>query len=164
MAGSRGSRRTGTHKSTVIRVWKTPVFAAAVVLGLPVLAMAEAAQFRIAAQPLPSGLKAFADQSNMEILYQYDDISGIAGNAVVGEIDKHEALARLLQNTGLEAVYSSDHAATIRRVTASKAKQPAAPPQAGEKKAENSQSRDSLRLARTDQDIPAQDTPLANAS
>jgi iron complex outermembrane recepter protein len=80
------------------------------------MAMADSAQFNIPAQPLPIALKAFATQAHMQLLYQYDAVKSAKGNPVSGDIEKHVALTQLLRNTGLEAVYSSDSAAAIRRV------------------------------------------------
>jgi outer membrane receptor protein involved in Fe transport len=92
------------------------ICASAVLLTVPAMAMADAARFNITAQPLPAALKAFADQAHMQVLYQYDAVSGATGNAVSGKLDKHAALEQLLKNTGLEAVYSSETAATIRPI------------------------------------------------
>src|SRR5207237_6471601 len=60
------------------------------------------------AQPLPSALKAFAAQAHIQLFYVYSVVADTRGNAVQGELDTREALAALLRNTGLEAVYSSD--------------------------------------------------------
>ena len=83
-------------------------------LTTPAMARAESARFDIAAQPLPAALKAFAGQAHMQLLYEHDAVAGTNGNAVIGELDKQTALIQLLRNTGLEAVYSSESAATIR--------------------------------------------------
>jgi len=78
------------------------------------MARADHARFDIAPQPLPAALKAFAAQSHMQLLYQYDAVANATGNAVVGELETHAALEQLLRNTGLEVVYSSRGTATIR--------------------------------------------------
>jgi iron complex outermembrane recepter protein len=78
------------------------------------MALADSARFDIAAQPLPQALKAFAAQAHMQLLYQFNDVAKAMGNAVSGDLEKHEALARLLKNSGLEIIYTSDSAATIR--------------------------------------------------
>ena len=96
--------------------WQSLIVAAGLTAALPAMAIADSASFHIAAQPLPMALKAFADQANMEILYSYADISNITGNAIAGKLDTHDALKALLRNTGLEAVYTSKHAATVRPV------------------------------------------------
>lgn len=72
------------------------------------------AWFEIAAQPLPTALKVFASQAGIQLLYEPSAVALARGNAVHGQLDKHAALGRLLHNTGLEVVYSSSGAATIR--------------------------------------------------
>jgi hypothetical protein len=81
---------------------------------VPLLSLAAEARFYIDRQPLPAALKAFANQSHMQLLYQYDTVAGFTGNAVSGELDTHAALESLLRHSGLQIVYSSDSAATIR--------------------------------------------------
>src|SRR5581483_7377238 len=152
MVGSRESFRTRVCRSSVITAWQALLYATAIAVGLPVMAMADSARFQIAAQPLETGLKAFAEQADMEILYQYSEISGIAGNAVVGDFDKHVALERLLRNTGLEAVYSSAHAATIRSNHANRKTANAAP--------QNTDAGDRLRVAEAPQGGPPQSSTL----
>lgn len=83
-------------------------------LVLPALAMADTARFNIASQPLPAALKAFARQAHMQLLYEYGAVQGVMGNAVSGTRDKRSALKKLLRNTHLEAVFTSNNAATIR--------------------------------------------------
>lgn len=83
-------------------------------LTVPAMAMADSVRFNISAQPLPQALKAFAAQAHMQLLYQYSTVANLRSNAVVGDIDKHTALEQLLKNSGLEVIYSSESAATIR--------------------------------------------------
>jgi hypothetical protein len=82
-------------------------------LALPLQARAEAARFDIPAQPLPSALQTFAVQANMQLLYVYDAVASRRANAVRGNLEKHQALDLLLQNTGLRASYSAADVATI---------------------------------------------------
>lgn len=83
----------------------------------PVLALADTAQFAIKAEPLPLALKAFAQQAHMQLLYEYAIVRDIRGNPVSGVIEKHAALEQLLRNTGLEAIFSSESAATIKPIS-----------------------------------------------
>lgn len=145
MSGSqcrRGARALG-FKLTM--AWQSLIVAAGLTAALPAMAIADSASFHIAAQPLPIALKAFADQANMEILYSYTDISNITGNAVVGKLDTHDALKELLRDTGLEVVYTSKHAATVRPVR----------PHAGASAAPPSASPAGIRVARAAQATPA---------
>jgi len=54
----------------------------------------------------------------MQLLYEYSAVAKVKvkGNALSGDLEKHEALAQLLKNSGLEVIYSSDSVATIRPV------------------------------------------------
>src|SRR3546814_772303 len=72
------------------------------------------AQFDIPKQPLSAALKAFAEQADMQLLYRSETINGATVRPLKGELDKRQALQRLLEGTNLEAVYSADDAATIR--------------------------------------------------
>src|SRR6202166_5228259 len=92
--------------------------AAGLVLATPGKASADPARFDIAAQPLPNALKSFAAQAKMQLLYRYDVVSHATARPVTGQLEKHAALERLLQGTGLEAVYSNDNTATIRGICA----------------------------------------------
>jgi TonB-dependent receptor len=92
--------------------------ASGLVLATPGKASADPARFDIAAQPLPNALKSFAAQAKMQLLYRYDIVSHATARPVTGQLEKHAALERLLQGTGLEAVYSNDNTATIRLISA----------------------------------------------
>jgi len=105
----------------IVEVWQALICIAGLLLTAPATAVADSARFNIAAQPLPAALKAFAEQSKMQLLYQYDTVDHVVATAVVGELEKRAALEQLLRGTGLEAVYSSDNAATIRPIRAGSA-------------------------------------------
>jgi len=104
---------------SLMMAWQAIICATALVLTVPAMAMADSARFDIAAQPMPAALKAFAAQAHMQLLYQYGAVAHATGNAVVGELETHAALEQLLRNTGLEVVYSSPNAATIRPLNSS---------------------------------------------
>jgi len=92
--------------------------ACACFLGASALAAADSQTFDIPAQPLPSALKAYAEQSHVQLLYVYSAVANASGNAVHGDLDTHQALNELLRNTGFEAAYTSDREVTIRRTEA----------------------------------------------
>ncbi len=102
----------------LVMVWQALVCTGGLLIALPAMAIADSAQFSIPAQPLPAALKAFATQAHMQLLYQYNVVENAKGNPVRGDLEKRAALEQLLRNTGLEAVYSSDNAATIRPISA----------------------------------------------
>src|ERR1700689_3167588 len=86
-------------------------------LAAPGSASADPARFDISAQPLPNALKNFAAQAKMQLLYRYDVVSHATATPVTGQLEKHAALERLLQGTGLVAVYSDENTATIRVIS-----------------------------------------------
>jgi TonB-dependent receptor len=92
--------------------------ASGLMLAAPGSASADPARFDITAQPLPNALKHFAAQAKMQLLYRYDVVSRATATPVTGQLEKHAALERLLQGTGLVAVYSDDNTATIRLISA----------------------------------------------
>jgi TonB-dependent receptor len=92
--------------------------ASGLMLATPGSASADPARFDITAQPLPNALKNFAAQAKMQLLYRYDVVSHATATPVTGQLEKHAALERLLQGTGLEAVYSDANTATIRVISA----------------------------------------------
>src|ERR1700759_2830214 len=92
--------------------------ASGLMLAAPGSASADPARFDISAEPLPNPLKSFAAQAKMQLLYRNDVVSHATATSVTGQLEKHAALERLLQGTGLEAVYSSANTATIRVISA----------------------------------------------
>lgn len=100
-----------------MRPWtQTLLCGAGLLIAGPALALAHPAHFDIPPQSMPQALQAFAAQAHMQLLYEYNAIRNSRGNAVKGDLDSHTALEQLLRNSGLEAVYTSDSAATIRLV------------------------------------------------
>ncbi|MEP7247663.1 MAG: TonB-dependent receptor, partial [Gammaproteobacteria bacterium] len=71
-------------------------------------------KFEIAAQPMVPALKVFAEQGTMQLLYKHEAVESATANPVIGSFAKHDALTRLLRGTGLEAVFITDDAATVR--------------------------------------------------
>src|SRR6185295_386009 len=95
------------------------LFAAALVsqsaLVAPALAEGRAAQatamridYDIAPQPLSSALSEFARQSGVRVLYRYEQLARVNGQAVRGRFSREEALTRLLANSGFAAHIEGD--------------------------------------------------------
>src|ERR1700721_807147 len=99
---------------------------AALILATPGKASADPTRFDIAAQPLPTALKSFAAQAEMQFLYRYDIVSHATASRVTGQLERHAALDLLLRGTGLEAVYSNDNTAPF-LFSSGKTKTPRAP-------------------------------------
>lgn len=62
----------------------------------------------IPAQPLPSALTAFAAQTHIQLLYEYNVVERFRSHAVRAGLDPQQALKELLRDTELEADYVSD--------------------------------------------------------
>lgn len=69
-------------------------------------AIAQPRHFDVAAQPAASGVRAFAEAAQVQILITGDTAAGRRTNAVKGQYDIDEGLRLLLQGTGLKAVSS----------------------------------------------------------
>jgi outer membrane receptor protein involved in Fe transport len=109
--------RTNTLHRSIVGILRAGVLAAALGLCVSGTAIAQAsdpATFDIPQQPLPAALKAFAEQSGMQLLYRPETLHGTTFHALNGKLDKRQALRMLLDGSGLEAVYSTENAATIR--------------------------------------------------
>src|ERR1700731_3123188 len=138
--------------------------ASGLMLAAPGSASADPARFDITAEPLPNALKHFAAQAKMQLLYRYDVVSHATATPVAGQLKKHAALERLLQGTGLVAVYSDENTATIRVMSATdKAGASTKPASAtGDKSgATDSPPRTSTADARTGPILLAQAAPAA---
>jgi len=122
------------------------ICATGVLLAAPAMSMADSARFNIPAQPLATALRAFAEQSHMQLLYQYKTVNHASAASVSGDLDKHTALDMLLKGTGLEAVYSSDNAATIRAIRPATANSTSTAAEEGKKS-----SSGGFRMAQVDQ-------------
>src|SRR5258707_14350754 len=107
--------------------------ASRLVLATPGKASGDPARFDIAAEPLPNAVKNFATQAKMQLLYRYDVVSHATASPVTGRLEKHAALERLLQGTGLEAVYSNGNTATIRVISAGEKAAPGTKAATGDK-------------------------------
>jgi len=109
--------RTTTLHRSIVGALRAGALAAALGLCVSGTALAQAsdpASFDIPQQPLPAALKAFAEQSGMQLLYRPETLHGTTFRALNGKLDKRQALRMLLEGSGLEAVYSTENAATIR--------------------------------------------------
>ncbi|SMF43551.1 iron complex outermembrane recepter protein [Tistlia consotensis] len=96
----------------------TPAMAAQPVPGgqAPTLAQSgETYGFSIAAQPLASALRAFSEQSGIQVAYGTEDLAGLSGPAVSGRLDAAEALRRLLAGSGVTWRFTDPHTVVLAR-------------------------------------------------
>src|ERR1700691_269688 len=114
----KGETMKSNNRLVRLAVLQALTCASGLMLAAPGSASADPARFDIAAQPLPNALKNFAAQAKMQLLYRYNVVSHATATPVTGQLEKHAALERLLQGTGLVAVYSDENTATIRVMSA----------------------------------------------
>ncbi|WP_137389560.1 TonB-dependent receptor [Rhodoligotrophos defluvii] len=74
--------------------------------------------FNIPAQPLASALSAFGRQSGLQVTLAAATTRGITSRAVVGTMTPRQALARLLQGTGISYSITSERTAVIGQAAA----------------------------------------------
>src|SRR6266853_6096540 len=69
----------------------------------------------IEAQPLRGALRAFGEQTGLQVLFRSEDasIAGVTTQAVAGELSAQEALDRLLAKTGLKYEFVNKHTVRI---------------------------------------------------
>ena len=155
--GSPTTRSAVAFRRLIVMSCSALICATGVLLTIPAMAMADSARFDIPAEALPTALKAFADQAHMQLLYRYDTVVNVTGNAVGGKLEKRAALEQLLRNTGLEAVYSSENAAAIRPIHLNTSNQTGSYSESAESspgqkdQKEKSQKGNDFRVAQVDQ-------------
>jgi len=71
--------------------------------------------FSISSQPLPGALTEYADQSDLQILFQSSELPDIRIPALQGKYTAEEAITRLLDNTDLEYVFGGNDTVVIRK-------------------------------------------------
>src|SRR3984957_12972877 len=117
-ANDQGETMKSNNRLVRLAVLQALTCASGLMLAAPGSASADPARFDITAEPLPNALKHFAAQAKMQLLYRYDVVNHATATPVTGQLEKHAALERLLQGTGLEAVYSDANTATICAISA----------------------------------------------
>jgi outer membrane receptor for ferric coprogen and ferric-rhodotorulic acid len=79
------------------------------------IAQVQTRSFAIPAQPLSSALRAFADQSGMQLAYRTADLGGIRSPGFSGTASGGQALARLLAGTGVTYTVTGANTVTIQQ-------------------------------------------------
>lgn len=75
----------------------------------------ESAHYSIPPQPLDRALRQFAEQSGLQILFKTSEVAGLAAPGLTGAYAATEALARLLEGTGLEYIVHDSGTVVVRR-------------------------------------------------
>ncbi len=71
-------------------------------------------QLNVPAQPVYDALKAFAAQTNLQVVYYSDVAQGMASPGVSGELNAGAALKKILEGTGLTFQFLNDRTVAIR--------------------------------------------------
>jgi len=80
--------------------------------------------YKIAAQPISTALKAFAAQSDLQLIFTEEDVGDARTNGVDGSLPPREALSRMLRGTGLGFEFTANHVVVVRKAGAQRAAQP----------------------------------------
>lgn len=78
-----------------------------------VWAQADTVTVDIPPQDLSSALKAFADQTNLQVLYASDLAGGLTTKGAVGTVTPQEAVRQLLEGTGLQYTFTDAKTVTL---------------------------------------------------
>ncbi len=81
-------------------------------------AATEVRPVEIPAQPAAQALQVFVKQHNFQLLYAPELVRGVNSKPVSGSMSAREALARMLDGSGLQIVETGPNAATLRQVAA----------------------------------------------
>lgn len=106
--------------------------AAIMALSLATQALAQQRTFDIPAQDAATAIGQFGLQAGVQITAPTDQLRGVRTPAVRGDLDTRQALARLLQDTGLEIASDNGSVIALRRVGAPQGQGAGAGPQATE--------------------------------
>lgn len=90
-------------------------FALLVACCSPAWAAGPRVEFQIPAGHAPQTLREFYLQSRVRVLYLADTVKGAQTQAISGELEASDALARMLQGTGLSYEFDGEYAAVIKR-------------------------------------------------
>ncbi|WP_313333569.1 TonB-dependent receptor [Sphingobium yanoikuyae] len=87
--------------------------AALFAVGSQAASAAEPVQFKIPAQSMQTALTLFAKQSGMQVLFPYDQVSGLAAKTVNGKMTPEAALTRLIAGSGLKVTLSNSNVVAL---------------------------------------------------
>src|SRR5215472_9381311 len=99
---------------------------ALVVTGFTPPALAQTRTFDLPAQPAVNSIPMFAKQAGIQIVAPADKLAGVNTRAIHGQLDRHQALTKLLEGTPL--VVSSDDGTVVILQVAEKKSPPVAAP------------------------------------
>lgn len=115
--------------------------------------------YKIEPQPVSTALKAFAAQSNMQLIFTEADVGSARTTGVVGTRSPREALSEMLKGTGLEFEFTANNVVVVRKTHA--AQSASAKPIAN---AADPPGNSTLRLAQTQAPRSPDADPLGDSS
>jgi iron complex outermembrane receptor protein len=77
--------------------------------------------FQIEAQSVSGALKAFAAQSDLQMIFTEADVGGAKSKGVTGTKTARQALTELLKDTGLEFVFTANNVVVVRKASTGRA-------------------------------------------
>jgi iron complex outermembrane receptor protein len=108
--------------------------------------------YKIEPQSVSTALKAFAAQSNMQLIFTEADVGSAKTNGVSGTKAPREALAEILKGTGLKFEFTANNVVVVKKAVREAKSDPSSPADQNtrEKEGKNSSSQDFL-VAQVDQ-------------
>src|SRR6267154_531361 len=73
--------------------------------------------YKIEPQSVSTALKAFAAQSNMQLIFTEQDVGSAKTTGVVGTRSPREALSEILKGTGLEFEFTANNVVVVRKTS-----------------------------------------------
>lgn len=105
--------RLGGPAALLLAAWMT--MGAAVAAAPPALAQAAETRFDIPAQPLAGAVTDFGQQSGLQVAVDSTILAGLRSRAVSGTLTAEEALARMLEGTGVLWRFTDARTVTLER-------------------------------------------------
>ncbi len=69
--------------------------------------------FDVPAGPAESTIVTWSRQANLQVMFDWSQVSGLQSLSVRGTLEPLDALRRMLSATGLEAVYANPHTVAV---------------------------------------------------
>jgi outer membrane receptor protein involved in Fe transport len=114
----------------------------------------------IAAQPLGAALEQFARDRDLQLVYATDEVGSVRSGGAVGNLTASDALAQLLQGTGLIYRFLDEHTVTVQASASAQSTPVGAPPEGAVGPADVA----GASLARHSSDRAVSDTATLNES
>jgi iron complex outermembrane receptor protein len=120
--------------------------------------------YKIDPQSVSTALKAFAAQSDMQIIFTEAEVGSAKTRGVTGTRSPREALSEILKGTGLQFEFTANNVVVVRKLSAATSRASADPPTAesADKQEGKRNSSQDFRVAQVDQGKTTSDVPVEN--